>query len=87
MKAISYSEVRNNLASVLDRVIDDSDTTIITRRGDQVGDRAVVLLPLSEYNSWTETMHLLRGKNHARLMRAIDQDKSSKASKRNLMDV
>lgn len=87
MRAISYSEVRNNLATVLDRVVDDSDATIITRRGDQEGDRAVVLLPLTEYNSWMETVHLLRGKNHARLMRAIDQDKSAQAVKRNLTNV
>jgi len=86
MRAISYSEVRNNLATVLDQVVDDSDATIITRRGDQGGDRAVVLMPLTEYNSWMETVHLLRGRNHARLMRAIEQDKSSQAVKRNLVD-
>ena len=86
MRAISYSEVRNNLATVLDRVADDSDTTVITRRGDQEGDRAVVLLSLAEYNSWMETVHLLRGKNHARLMRAVEQDKAGHARKRKLVD-
>jgi antitoxin YefM len=87
MRAIRYSEVRNSLATVLDRVVDDSGATIITRRADQQGDRAVVLLPLTAYNSWVETVHLLCGKNHARLMRAIDQGKSSQAVKRELLDV
>ncbi|MEO7067457.1 MAG: type II toxin-antitoxin system prevent-host-death family antitoxin [Rhodanobacter sp.] len=86
MRAISYSEMRNNLATVLDNVVDDSDATIITRRGDQHGDRAVVLMPLTEYNSWMETVHLLRGRNHARLMRAIEQDQSGHAVKRDLLD-
>ncbi|EPN1382713.1 type II toxin-antitoxin system Phd/YefM family antitoxin [Providencia stuartii] len=32
MKTISFSDARNNLKSVLDSVVDDADTTIITRR-------------------------------------------------------
>lgn len=88
MRAMRYSEVRNNLATVLDRVVDDSDATIVTRRVDRQGDRAVLLLlPLTAYNSLVETVHLLCGKNHARLMRAIDQGKSSQAVRRELLDV
>lgn len=34
MRAMNYSEVRNNLASVLDDVVDDVEVTIVTRRGD-----------------------------------------------------
>jgi len=73
MRALSYSEVRNNLANVLDKVIDDSEPTIVTRRGDNEGARAVIILSLETYNSMTETAHLLRGKNRERLMHSISQ--------------
>jgi antitoxin YefM len=63
MRAINYSEVRNNLASVLDKVIDDVEPTIITRRGDNDGERAVVVLSLKSYNSMVETEYVLRGGN------------------------
>ena len=68
MEAITYSEARNNLAKHLDRVVNDSDVTIITRQRGE----AAVLMSLSEYESWKETMHLLRGKNAARLLKAVD---------------
>jgi prevent-host-death family protein len=54
MRAINYSEVRNNLASVLDQVIDDIGPTIITRRGDNDGSRAVVVLPLDSYKVYRD---------------------------------
>ena len=47
MEAITYSEARNNLARHLDRVVSDSDFTVITR---QKGD-AAVLMSLREFES------------------------------------
>ncbi|MGB1281287.1 MAG: type II toxin-antitoxin system Phd/YefM family antitoxin, partial [Vibrio cyclitrophicus] len=32
MNIVSFTEARNSLKSVLDRVVDDSDVTVITRR-------------------------------------------------------
>lgn len=32
MKVVSFSEARSNLKTVLDRVVEDADYTIITRR-------------------------------------------------------
>jgi antitoxin YefM len=32
MKIVPFSEARNNLKAVLDRVVEDADYTIITRR-------------------------------------------------------
>lgn len=68
MQAITYSEARNNLATHLDRIVNDCDITIITRQKAE----PAVLLSLREYESWMETMFLLRGKNAQRLLKAAD---------------
>lgn len=69
MRAITYTEARNNLASELDRVNDDYDVTIITRQKAEAG----VLMSLKEYESLMETAHLLRSpKNAMRLMKSIE---------------
>jgi antitoxin YefM len=69
MRAITYTEARNNLASELDRVNNDYDVTIITRQKAEAG----VLMSLKEYESLMETAHLLRHpKNAMRLMKAIE---------------
>jgi antitoxin YefM len=68
MRAITYSEARNNLAKHLDRVVNDSDITIITRQRAE----PAVLMSLREYESWKETLFLLRGKNAARLLKSVE---------------
>ena len=68
MQVIAYTEARENLASHLSRVVSDCDITIITRQNAE----PAVLMSLREYQSWVETMYLLRGKNGPRLMRSVD---------------
>ncbi|RRD56557.1 type II toxin-antitoxin system prevent-host-death family antitoxin [Comamonadaceae bacterium OH2545_COT-014] len=68
MQAITYSEARNNLAKHLDRVVNDCDFTVITR---QKGE-AAVLMSLREFESWKETLFLLRGKNGPRLLKSVE---------------
>ena len=83
MEAITYSEARNNLAKHLDRVVNDSDFTVITR---QKGE-ATVLMSLREFESWKETMFLLRGKNGPRLLKAVEDIKNRRnIVKRELID-
>jgi antitoxin YefM len=83
MQAITYSEARNNLAAQLDRVVNDCDVTIITR---QKGESAV-LMSLREYESWTETMHLMRGRNGVRLLEAVtDLNQRRRTVARELLD-
>lgn len=53
MKTISFSDARNNLKSVLDSVVDDADTTIITRRDSE----DAVVMSLEYYNSLMETIY------------------------------
>ncbi len=78
MQAITYTEARNNLAAHLSRVVSDCDITVITRQNAE----PAVLMSLREYESWVETMHLLRGKNGARLLKSVDNINQRKNLKR-----
>ncbi|MBG1241839.1 type II toxin-antitoxin system Phd/YefM family antitoxin [Nostoc sp. NZL] len=83
MKVISFSEARNNLKTVLDRVAEDVDYTIITRRD---ADDAVVM-SLEFFNSLMETVHLLKSPtNAAHLERSIAQFKQGKVVERDLLN-
>ena len=70
MHAITYTAVRANLASAMDRVCDDHEALIITRNGEQ----AVVMLSLEDYKALEETSYLLRTPANAkRLLAAVTQ--------------
>lgn len=62
MRTINFSEARNTLKDVFDRVVEDDDITIITRR--DAGD--VVVMSLDTWKSWRETMHLMASPANAR---------------------
>ncbi|MGH8116257.1 MAG: type II toxin-antitoxin system Phd/YefM family antitoxin [Rhodanobacteraceae bacterium] len=85
MRAINYSEARNRLAGVLDDVVNDVEPTIITRRGDSSGERAVVMLPLASYNSMMDTAYVLRGGNRDRLVRSLAELKAGRARRHALV--
>lgn len=69
MRAITYAEVRKNLAAELDRVVNDCDVTIVTRRNAEPS----VIMSMRDYESLMETAHLLsHPKNAARLMKAVE---------------
>jgi antitoxin YefM len=71
----TYSKLRQNLATVLDQVIDEQDTVIVRRRGA----RDVALIPASELAGLTETTHLLRSpRNAGRLMTALRRAEAGK---------
>ena len=70
MKVVNFSEARNKLKSVLDRVVNDADYTIISRRD---ADDAVVM-SLDQFNGLMETVHLLKSPaNAAHLAKSIKQ--------------
>ena len=65
----TYTEARANLARLCDRVVNDRETVIITRRG--AAD--VALIAADELTSLEETAHLLRSpRNAARLLTALN---------------
>lgn len=83
MKVVSFSEARNSLKTVLDRVVADADYTIVTRRDAE----DVVVMSLDSFNSLMETVHLLKlPANAAHLDRSIAQFKQGKAVVRDLLD-
>lgn len=83
MKVVSFSEARNNLKAVLDRVVEDADYTIITRRHAE----DAVVMSLDLFNSLLETVHLLKSPaNAAHLERSITQFKQGKAVERTLLN-
>jgi antitoxin YefM len=66
----SYTEARANLARLLDRVIQDRETVVITRRGHE----DVAMIAASELSSLVETVYLLRSPNNARrLLEALQR--------------
>ena len=58
----TYTSLRENLASVLDQVIDQQETVIVRRKGA----RDVALVPATELAGLIETAHLLRSPRNAR---------------------
>lgn len=83
MHAINFSDARKNLRAVFDRVIDDADVTIITRRDAE----DVVVMSLAEWNSWKETEYLLASPANARhLLKAIADLDAGKGEYHELID-
>jgi antitoxin YefM len=83
MRTINFSDARNNLKDVLDRVVADSDVTIITRRDAD----DVVMMSLSTWNSWKETEYLLASPANARRLReAIAELDAGKGVARELIE-
>lgn len=83
MKVVSFTEARNSLKAVLDSVVNDADTAVITRRDSE----DAVVMSLDYYNSLMETVHLLRSPANAEhLNRSIEQFKAGKVTRRDLVD-
>ncbi|WP_280564460.1 type II toxin-antitoxin system prevent-host-death family antitoxin [Chromohalobacter sp. 48-RD10] len=83
MRIISFTDARNGLKAVLDGVVNDADTTVITRRDSE----DAVVMSLDYYNSLMETVHLLRSPANAEhLSKSIAQYKAGQATTRGLVD-
>lgn len=83
MRIVNFSSARNNFNRILDQTVEDHDYTVITRRDKE----DAVVLPLSLFNSYLETMHLLQSpQNAAHLMKGIKEYKEGKAKERDLLD-
>ena len=75
----TYTSLRANLATVLDRVVDQQETVIVRRKGA----RDVALIPASELAGLTETAHLLRSpRNARRLLSALGRANAGKVKPR-----
>ena len=83
MQVVSFTEAGSDLKSVLDRVTDDADVTVIARRDAE----DAVVMSLDYYNGLMETVYLLRSPaNAAHLAESIEQFNAGKAVERDLLD-
>lgn len=83
MAHVSYSELRNNLATYMEAVCDDRAPLYVTRQNA----RSVVLMSADEYESLMETVDLLKSPaNAARLMRSIEAADAGQLSERALAE-
>jgi antitoxin YefM len=83
MNAVSFTNLRQNLESYMDKVLNDHCPLIITRKNNQ----NLVLLSIDEYNSLLETNYLLSNKANAEhLQKSIEQHKSGKIKKKKLYE-
>jgi len=83
MKVINFSDARNHLKSVLDRVVNDADYTIISRRDAE----DAVVMSLEQFNGLMETVHLLKSPANAmHLEKSIKQYRSGKVQQRGLVN-
>jgi antitoxin YefM len=83
MDAVTYTDLRQNLKTFMDKVIQDHDSLIITRKNNE----NVVLISVAEYNSLVETNYLLSNETNAEhLKKSIAQHRSGKIKPRELHD-
>jgi antitoxin YefM len=83
MNAVTYSQVRSDLAKTMDRVCDDHSPIIITRKSQ----RSVVMISLEDYQALEETTYLLRSpKNARRLLESIAELQSGGGTERELIE-
>jgi antitoxin YefM len=81
MQAVFYSQARNNLREIINKVCDDFDEYVITTKDD----KSVVILSYEEYSAMKETMYLLSSKNNRdRLNDAIEQIENLQFTKREI---
>jgi antitoxin YefM len=81
MQTITFSDARNQLKQVLDRVVDDADYTVITRRDAE----DAVVMSLDSFNGLMETVHLLRSPANAEhLARSIAQYRQGQTAEHSL---
>lgn len=62
MDAITYSRARSQFAKTMERVCDDHEPVVITRRDNE----SVVMISLADYEALEETAYLLRSPRNAR---------------------
>jgi antitoxin YefM len=83
MVETTYTSLRENLASLMDRIVNDREVVIVRRKGDQ----KVAMISADELSSLLETAHLLRSpKNAQRLLDAMASIGTGKGRKVESLD-
>jgi antitoxin YefM len=83
MKSKTYTEAREKLSNIIEKVCEDHNPLIITKRRD----KAVVMISLEDYESIEETAYLLRSpRNMQRLLESIKELEEGRGKERNLIE-
>lgn len=83
MDAISYTAARANLAKTMEKVCDDHDPVIITRKRE----KPVVMISLQDFQAMEETAYLLRTPANARhLLESIAELEAGKGVEHALVE-
>jgi len=84
MNAVTIKQAKQGLEKLIQQVNSDVDSVII---GDDEGSRAV-LISLSEFESWRETLYLLANPANAEHLRqSIEEHRSGKTSEKELIEI
>ena len=84
MNAINYTDLRQHLKTHMDKVYQDHEPLIVTRKDNQ----NVVMISLDDYNSLSETQYLLSSeKNAIRLKRSLEDARNGKINYHELIEV
>ena len=69
MTAINYTTLRDNMRMCFDKISEDREPMIVTRKGENM-----VIMSQSSYDSLMETLYLLRNReNYNHLMKSVEQ--------------
>lgn len=80
MLAVNYSTIRENLKSYCDKVTDDKETVIVTRKGE----KNVVIISLDE---WNELSKAAKNAEYLNMLdRSFTQLRSGKGTKHELIE-
>jgi antitoxin YefM len=82
MKTKTYTEAREKLSEIIEKVCEDHDPYIVTKRRD----KAVVIMSLEDYESMAETAYLLRSpRNARRLLESIKELEEGRGKEKDLL--
>lgn len=83
MDVVNYTDARQKLKEIMDRVVADMTPIVVTRQRAE----PVVVVSLAEWNAINETLHLLSSpKNAERLLGAIRELDSGEGTPRKLIE-
>lgn len=84
MLAVNYTTLRDNMKSYMDKVTDDYETMIVTRKDN----KNVVMLSEESYNNLMENIHVMGNKaNYDWLMESKAQLEAGKVLEHTLIEV
>ena len=84
MLAVNYTNLRDNMKAYMDKVTDDYETVIVTRKDN----KNVVMISEETYNNMMENMHVMGNKaNYDWLMESKRQMEQGNISIHNLTEV